>query len=49
MNQLQEHNKLKTIVISETNYNKLKMLGYAGDSFNDIISRLLEKGWIDTK
>jgi predicted CopG family antitoxin len=33
--------KLKRIVISEHNYLALKKVGYAGDSFNDSISRLL--------
>jgi predicted CopG family antitoxin len=33
--------KLKRIVISERNYLALKMLGHAGDSFNDVISKLL--------
>jgi predicted CopG family antitoxin len=33
--------RLKRIVISEHNYLALKRLGYAGDSFNDVISRLL--------
>jgi predicted CopG family antitoxin len=32
---------LKRIVVSEHNYLALKKLGYAGDSFNDVISRLL--------
>ncbi len=34
--------KLKRIVISEHNYLALKELGYTGDSFNDILSRLLQ-------
>jgi predicted CopG family antitoxin len=33
--------RLKRIVVSEHNYLALKKLGYAGDSFNDVISRLL--------
>jgi hypothetical protein len=33
--------KLKRIVVSECNYLALKMLGHAGDSFNDVISKLL--------
>jgi predicted CopG family antitoxin len=33
--------KLKTIAISENNYSALKSLGEAGDSFNDVISKLL--------
>ena len=34
--------KLKRIVISERNYLALKRLGQAGDSFNDVVSRLLQ-------
>ena len=33
--------KLKRIVVSEHNYLALKKVGYAGDSFNDVVSRLL--------
>jgi predicted CopG family antitoxin len=33
--------RLKRIVISEHNYLALKKLGQAGDSFNDVISKLL--------
>ncbi len=33
--------RFKRIVISERNYMALKRLGYAGDSFNDQISKLL--------
>lgn len=45
MNQVNElqHTKLKTIVLSEQNYEKLKILGYASESFNDVVSRLLEQ------
>ena len=52
MNQLQLHDKdkyddsndrLKTIVVSKKNYDRLKNLGFCGDSFNTVISRLLEK------
>lgn len=32
---------LRHIVISEINYKKLKELGKAGDSFNDVISMIL--------
>jgi len=32
---------LKHIVVSEKNFQKLKNLGKAGDSFNDVISNLL--------
>jgi predicted CopG family antitoxin len=35
--------KLKQIAISQENYVTLKKLGDAGDSFNDVISRILEK------
>lgn len=31
-----------TIGISIKNYEKLRRLGFAGDSYNDIISRILE-------
>jgi hypothetical protein len=34
--------KLKRIVISEHNYLALKKMGYAGDSFNYVVSRLLQ-------
>ncbi len=34
---------LKHITVDERNYLTLKRLGNAGDSFNDVISRLLEK------
>jgi predicted CopG family antitoxin len=33
---------LKQIAISKQNYNLLKSLGQAGDSFNDVVSRLLK-------
>jgi hypothetical protein len=32
---------LRRIVVSEHNYFALKRLGYAGDSSNDVISKLL--------
>jgi hypothetical protein len=37
--------KLKRIVISEHNYLALKKLGQAGDSFNDVISKLIRMHW----
>jgi predicted CopG family antitoxin len=37
--------KLKRIVVSEHNYHALKKVGYAGDSFNDAISKLLRIYW----
>ena len=42
---MHEVNKLhyKRIVVNETNYRKLKGLGSAGDSFNDVITDILEK------
>jgi predicted CopG family antitoxin len=42
MNQLNDLHKLKTIVLSEENHQKLKRLGYTGESFNKVVSRLLE-------
>lgn len=35
-------NTLKQIAISKRNYDALKKLGGAGDSFNDVISKLLK-------
>ena len=45
MQQLHEqHNKqLKTIVLSQENYQKLKGLGFTGESFNTVVGRLLDK------
>jgi predicted CopG family antitoxin len=37
--------RLKRIVVSEHNYLALKKLGHAGDSFNDVISKLLRIYW----
>lgn len=36
--------KLIQVAISKENHEKLKNLGRAGDSFNDVISELLKKG-----
>jgi len=36
-----KRSKFKRIVISERNYLALKRLGYAGDSFNHVVSKLL--------
>ena len=33
--------KLKNISVSESNYEKLRNFGHAGESFNDVISELL--------
>ena len=35
--------KLKHITVSESNYLTLKTLGNAGDSFNDVVTRVLKK------
>jgi predicted CopG family antitoxin len=35
--------KLRNIAISQDNYQKLKTLGTAGDSFNDVISKVLSE------
>jgi predicted CopG family antitoxin len=35
--------RFKNIVVSETNYNVLKKLGDAGESFNDVITDILKK------
>ncbi len=49
MNNLQElkdnydKNTLKTIVVSQKNYDRLKNMGFCGDSFNTVIGRLIEK------
>jgi hypothetical protein len=36
-----KRSRLRRIVVSERNYFALKELGHAGDSFNDVISKLL--------
>lgn len=33
----------KHIIIESVNYEKLKQLGKAGDSFNDVISKILNE------
>lgn len=38
-----DKNILKTIVVSQKNYNRLKELGFGGDSFNTIVGRLLDR------
>ena len=35
--------KLKQIAVNESNYQALKELGHAGDSFNDVITQVLKK------
>ena len=42
-NKLKQNNMLKHIVASQENYDRLKRLGFAGDSFNDVITSLLKK------
>jgi predicted CopG family antitoxin len=37
-----KRSRLKRIVVSERNYLALKMLGHAGDSFNDVIFKVTE-------
>ena len=37
------YHKLKNIAISQENYLRLKRLGTAGDSFNDVMSELLNR------
>jgi hypothetical protein len=32
----------KNICISETNYKLLKVLGHTGDSFNDVLTKILK-------
>jgi predicted CopG family antitoxin len=36
-------NKFKNVAVSQNNYQILKSLGRAGDSFNDVITKLLLK------
>ena len=47
LNELHDHydenDKIKTIVVSKKNYDKLKQLGHIGESFNTVVGRLLEK------
>jgi predicted CopG family antitoxin len=40
---IKPHKKLRLIAIDETNYNALRMLGRTPDSFNTVITRLLEE------
>ena len=34
---------LKLIAVTNENYNSLKKLGNAGDSFNDVVTKLLKE------
>jgi predicted CopG family antitoxin len=38
-----KNSKLKLIAVDEGNYFALKNLGKAGDSFNDVVSKLLKR------
>ncbi len=38
-----ENEKLTTIAIDRNNYQALKNLGKAGDSFNDVLTKLLKE------
>ena len=38
-----DKNTIKTIALSKKNYDKLKQLGFGGDSFNTIVGRRIEK------
>ena len=44
MKQLEELHKsqLKTIAITQDNYDKLSKLGFTNEAFNDVISRLID-------
>lgn len=35
--------RLKLIAVDEQNYDSLRMLGHTPDSFNDVITRLLQQ------
>lgn len=41
--------KLRQIAVNEDNYQALKELGLAGDSFNDVITKVLRKLQRDTE
>jgi hypothetical protein len=36
--------KLRLIAVDEQNYNALKLLGHVPESFNDIVTKLLQSG-----
>jgi predicted CopG family antitoxin len=38
-----DKNTIKTIALSIQNYDKLKHLGFTGESFNTVVGRLLEQ------
>ena len=37
------HKRLKQIAIDEQNYDTLRMLGHTRDSFNDVLTRILQQ------
>ena len=41
-NSINKH-KFKHILVTYQNFEKLRRYGYAGDSLNDVITRILEK------
>ncbi|HZA71176.1 MAG TPA: hypothetical protein VE548_15890 [Nitrososphaeraceae archaeon] len=45
MSKLQQvsNDERTTVSLSKENYNKLKQLGFTGESFNTVIGRLIEK------
>ena len=43
------YHKLKNIAISQENYLRLKRLGTAGDSFNDVMTELLQYRYLGGK
>ena len=43
MNKSNELHKLTTISLTKENYEKLKRLGCTGESFNDVLGRVLEQ------
>ena len=38
-----DKNTLKTIALSKKNYDKLKELGFTGESFNTVVERLIKR------
>jgi hypothetical protein len=42
MNNIKNH-QIKHIVVTKKNFEKLRKLGFANDSMNDVITRMLEK------
>jgi predicted CopG family antitoxin len=43
MDKTPSRNQFKNITVSDTNYFALKALGQAGDSYNDVITKLLRE------